>query len=470
MPSQLERLHAAIALGNLLIVKRLLERFPALLTEMDPRNGWLALHHAAHHGHYLICNHLVVQLTLAGVMGEDSALRETCEVLYDFAANTPLHLAVQCHEQLLQTAHYLLQQFPGIINRQNNSGSTALHVACQHNLQRMVLLLLDLGADVRVADAAGDTPLHLCCKYGVVRCIEEVLGHSVLLDGPNLTTIKNNRGFLPLEVCFDYETERCVEQLSAHYRTARSAASTDLSAHPPAALASLTGLSPLRLLLSTLFLFARRKHSSTVLLHRLEEELPLDNVLTLSPLPVITLVRRRRLESTTLTLSDGVLMVLLLNHSGSLHRVSPTRTPDAARAPALPPAPPPAAPSSPARRVPPPSLHRIRSLSLVNALPPGPPVRRTQTEPFATPLPLSTPPPLATPRTHLSGRMSTRTFRLNSELPRAKPPPSDDVRRAAAALHRQQPEPQSPAQQRLRSHTPFVGLVLHVPISSAREA
>ncbi len=49
------RLRKAIKEDNLLVVKRLLRRFPELLRNTDPSNGWSSLHYAGYYGHYLIC-------------------------------------------------------------------------------------------------------------------------------------------------------------------------------------------------------------------------------------------------------------------------------------------------------------------------------------------------------------------------------------------------------------------------------
>ncbi|SCU88750.1 LAME_0E01024g1_1 [Lachancea meyersii CBS 8951] len=155
------RLRNSVISGKLSIVKRILSRFPDLLTEIDPANGWSLLHYASYHGKYLVCVHLL-QLGLGRT-----------EMLKTFESNTCVHLALlEGHEQ---TAHLLLQHFPQCLNIKGHRGLTPVQMTCMHDHHRCLSLLLGLGADLSIRDDESYTPLHTCLKHGSVNCMRMLI-------------------------------------------------------------------------------------------------------------------------------------------------------------------------------------------------------------------------------------------------------------------------------------------------------
>lgn len=182
LPDPSLRLREAIREGNLLIVKRLLRRFPDLLTNIDPSNGWSSLHYASYHGRYLVCV-LLIQL------GHDRH-----EILKTFKGNTCVHLALMNgHEQ---TTHLLLQHFPQFINKAGEYGMTPVHIACVHDYFQCLSLLIGVGANLVVKDENGNTPMHLCLEYGSTNCIKMLLSEINTSE----ESMRNNDDWKPSDV------------------------------------------------------------------------------------------------------------------------------------------------------------------------------------------------------------------------------------------------------------------------------
>ncbi|KOG97409.1 Avo2p [Saccharomyces eubayanus] len=182
------RLREAIIEGNLLIVKRLLRRYPDLLTNIDSENGWSSLHYASYHGRYLICVYLIQ-------LGHDKH-----ELIKTFKGNTCVHLALmRGHEQ---TLHLLLQQFPQFINHRGENGRAPIHIACMKNYYQCLSLLIGVGADLWVMDTNGDTPLHVCLEYGSLNCMKMLVNEGeVSLDD----NVKDKGNWKPLDVAQTFE-------------------------------------------------------------------------------------------------------------------------------------------------------------------------------------------------------------------------------------------------------------------------
>ncbi|AOW04431.1 ankyrin repeat-containing domain protein [Yarrowia lipolytica] len=105
------RLRQAIINDNLAVVSRLVRRFPDLLENIDPKNGWSSLHYAGYYGHYLICTYLV------------SKGHDTVEVSLDFEQRTPLHLAASKNHE--QTVHFLAQQQQFSLRREEDDATNS---------------------------------------------------------------------------------------------------------------------------------------------------------------------------------------------------------------------------------------------------------------------------------------------------------------------------------------------------------
>ncbi|CCK73104.1 Avo2p KNAG_0M02510 [Huiozyma naganishii CBS 8797] len=189
------RLRKAIVNGNLLIVKRLLRRFPELVTNVDPRNGWSSLHYASFYGRYLICVYLVQ-------LGHDHH-----ELIRTFKGNTCVHLALMNgHEQ---TTHLLLQHFPRFIDAKGENGSAPIHVACMHDYFRCASLLISVGADLSLQDGQGETPLHICLEYGSTECLKLLLQERPKVD----VNAVNFLEWKPVQVAETFEFARVYNKL-----------------------------------------------------------------------------------------------------------------------------------------------------------------------------------------------------------------------------------------------------------------
>ncbi|XP_048255683.1 uncharacterized protein LOC124138844 [Haliotis rufescens] len=72
----------------------------------------------------------------------------------------------------------LTQHMAAKINKTNNKGETALHMACiKNNIVKLKQLLTVPGVDVNAQDHAGWTPLHEACNKGHVECVDTLLKH-----------------------------------------------------------------------------------------------------------------------------------------------------------------------------------------------------------------------------------------------------------------------------------------------------
>lgn len=199
------RLREAIINGNLLIVKRLLKRYPELLTNTDPTNGWSSLHYASYYGRYLICVYLIQ-------LGHDLN-----EELYTFKGNTCVHLAlINGHEQ---TTHLLLQHFPQFINKRGDKGRTPAHIACITDNFRCLSLLLGVGANLTLRDDQGETPLHICLEYSSIECIKLLFQERYQDFILVADQISDNYGWKPEEVAETFDFAKIYSKLKKNYKS-----------------------------------------------------------------------------------------------------------------------------------------------------------------------------------------------------------------------------------------------------------
>lgn len=188
-----DRLRWAVVHGNLPIIKRLLRRFPDMLENPDPENGWTSLHYAGKYGHYLVCVDLVQR-------GHDRV-----EISLDHHRNTPLHLAAaENHEQ---TVHYLAQHMSRCLDWKNMEDETALMVAARRGNDPCINLLLDFGADIDLADRKGNRPIHIAAAYGHLKTLR------TLIERNADTQCQNNEGLRPVQYCSTYQVQDYLQSL-----------------------------------------------------------------------------------------------------------------------------------------------------------------------------------------------------------------------------------------------------------------
>lgn len=188
-----ERLRWAIVHDHMSMVMRLVKRYPELLENPDPKNGWTSLHYAGYHGRYLICVFLIQS-------GHD---RE--EISLDFKKNTPLHLAAKQNQE--QTVHYLSQHLRRCLDWRNTDLDTPLMVATREGHQPCVTLLLDFGADVDMPGKDGNRPVHIAAAYGHLKAIR------TLIDRKADTTSSNELGWTPLDYSYTYQVKEYMTTL-----------------------------------------------------------------------------------------------------------------------------------------------------------------------------------------------------------------------------------------------------------------
>ncbi|GMM37277.1 Avo2 protein [Saccharomycopsis crataegensis] len=187
------RLRDAIIAGNVVVVKRLLRRFPQHLKNINPDNGWSSLHYAGYYGHYILCTHLVS-------LGHDRD-----EISLNFENNAPIHTTVLSGNH--QTLLMILQAFPDSLDLKGEKLRSPLHMAAVLNFGNCVDMLIEKGANINAIDLLGNTPLHLAMMYGSKECIKSLMVHNAYID------IRNAEGWLPVEVARDLATEQWFNEL-----------------------------------------------------------------------------------------------------------------------------------------------------------------------------------------------------------------------------------------------------------------
>uniref|UniRef100_A0A060TJ62 ARAD1D44550p n=1 Tax=Blastobotrys adeninivorans TaxID=409370 RepID=A0A060TJ62_BLAAD len=187
------RLRQAVEKGNLPIVKRLVRRFPDLLENINPENGWSSLHYAGYYGHYHVCLFLVQE-------GHDQE-----EISLDHNRSTPLHLAAsQNHEQ---TVHFLAQRIPRCLNWRNNDYETAVMVAARHGHDPCINLLLDFGANIDLGNRQNNRPIHIAAAYGHVKTLRTLVDRNADVQTPNA------EGLRPVQYCSTYQVQDYLQSL-----------------------------------------------------------------------------------------------------------------------------------------------------------------------------------------------------------------------------------------------------------------
>ncbi|AOA62520.1 Component of a complex containing the Tor2p kinase [Komagataella phaffii CBS 7435] len=203
-----ERLRNAVKEGNEFLVTRILKKFPDLLDNIDPANGWSNLHYASYHGNYLIATKL---LKGKEKYHEYEYSYDSEEVLVTFKNETCLHLAAMNNHE--QTLHLLLQHLPNCIDNRDIDDQTPLHIAAAKGNTSCLQLLLDLHASINVQDKNGNCPLHLASIFGHLSCIQSLSFYNADMG------LKNADGYTPLDVCFSFEIQKQLEHLKENAPT-----------------------------------------------------------------------------------------------------------------------------------------------------------------------------------------------------------------------------------------------------------
>ncbi|KAG7795631.1 hypothetical protein KL929_003982 [Ogataea haglerorum] len=206
------RLRSAIVDGQLPIVARLLNRYPDLLDNIDPANGWSNLHYAAYHDRLEICDLLLRRIAdraRGPTAGVYRAARHTPpprsyaqitsedEIKLTFQHDTVIHTA--CSNNAHRSLELLLAYFSVCIDQRGHHGYTASHVCCVANFALCLGVLLENGAYPNIQDDDGNSPLHLALEYGALDCVDLLVAYKA--DGQ----LVNNAGWKPEDLAYDFE-------------------------------------------------------------------------------------------------------------------------------------------------------------------------------------------------------------------------------------------------------------------------
>ncbi|KAL7637840.1 UNVERIFIED_CONTAM: hypothetical protein RMT77_011452 [Armadillidium vulgare] len=158
-------LHLAVKLGNLQIVKIILENNPCLSSVDGDQNT--LLHLAAYSQN----------VSLINVLLSYEEIKESLNCLND-RGETPLHTLLKsesndekAEEQIIKIVEILMQE--GInINSGNSYLETPLFLTCSYNLPKVTNYLLKVGADPTIITTDGRSSVHASCQSGSHECLK----------------------------------------------------------------------------------------------------------------------------------------------------------------------------------------------------------------------------------------------------------------------------------------------------------
>ena len=133
-------LHCAWRKGKLMLIKHLVDNYPALITTMD-NWGMMPQHYAV----YSDSIEMMEYLTKHGDAFD-----------MNFFGRTILHIACQEGKPIL--VRYLAANCPALLTVADSEGLTPLHIVCGYGTSDLVDFLIDCGADPTVKDNSGRTP------------------------------------------------------------------------------------------------------------------------------------------------------------------------------------------------------------------------------------------------------------------------------------------------------------------------
>lgn len=102
---------------------------------------------------------------------------------------------------------YLIEQNPDLVNCQDQEGATPLFYAVAYGDNRILDLLLQLGAEPDLADNFGNTPLRIAVDFNQYEAAQLLLQHGANFMRPN------NRGETP----FDQANNEMTDIFLANY-------------------------------------------------------------------------------------------------------------------------------------------------------------------------------------------------------------------------------------------------------------
>lgn len=230
------RLRNAIKEDNYFIVSRLLKRFPDLLDNIDPANGWSNLHYAAYHNNYQISELLLQNIHarfltvipeaadtnfLSRLKDPNSSvynqINDEDEIKLNFDKQTVLHVA--CIGDAAATLNLLLSYFNVCLDQRDINGFTPSHICCVKGFSNCLSILLENGAYPNLQDNDGDTPLHKAFQYSNIKCLEILIKYNADDE------LYNNVGWKPSDVAFNTD-------ILQEYKSLKANISNIITTHP----------------------------------------------------------------------------------------------------------------------------------------------------------------------------------------------------------------------------------------------
>ncbi|KAL0333315.1 UNVERIFIED_CONTAM: Ankyrin repeat-containing protein [Sesamum angustifolium] len=205
--------HIAAKLGNLGVLRILLEAMPQLLATVDQANT-TPLHTAAAQGHVEVVDYLLERNSSLATIARNNG-------------KTALHSSARNgHSDVVKA---LLSKEPGIATWSDKKGQTALHMAVKGNSTKVVdeLIASDV-ALLTIIDGKGNTALHIATRKGRPQIVQTLLKHK----GINKEAI-NKSG----ETAFDTAENMGRSEIASILREYGVKSAKSLTPQPPASAA-----------------------------------------------------------------------------------------------------------------------------------------------------------------------------------------------------------------------------------------
>ncbi|KAL3872338.1 hypothetical protein ACJMK2_040269 [Sinanodonta woodiana] len=151
-------LHIAVGNDNLNIVKYLIKTNPGLLQQND-KNGWTALHHAASKGSVP-----VIESLLAAVLNNTARNNDDENILHIAAGHDNMTIV-----------KYLIQNYPGLLQQNDQNGWTALHHAASKGSVPVFEILLAAGLDITARNNDDENILHIAAGHDNITIVKYLI-------------------------------------------------------------------------------------------------------------------------------------------------------------------------------------------------------------------------------------------------------------------------------------------------------
>ncbi|KAJ1988987.1 Target of rapamycin complex 2 subunit avo2 [Coemansia umbellata] len=192
MPAQ--RFYRAIMENDIQTLKWLVDarKIDDICNKGMDSNGWTSLMLAARYGRFDIAAYLLE-------LGHDDEA-----ISVDAMGNTvPVISAKYKHEDICLA---YLERYPKTISNVNCDGSSAINLAAQNGLDRVISWILDHGGNVNQRDIEGNTPLHYAASWNQYSTV------SLLLERDAQSGLKNHKGYTAIEYAYSSAMDKHIRE------------------------------------------------------------------------------------------------------------------------------------------------------------------------------------------------------------------------------------------------------------------